>query len=169
MTDADKWAGLQKELVKIADELYKPRGRKQQINVKLKDYHELEQKVQDAKKAYPAYLNLQSQLNDVKADYAHQQTELLQLQRHIQADRQLESYLPLIREQSELAKISKNDLLTGFDDSDKAILDRYRANITSAISQVKDNQKQVDEIKKKLPVRLRHNISMRKINFKLMH
>lgn len=148
VTDADKWAGLQKELSKMADELYKPRGRKQQINVKLKDYHELEQKVQDAKKAYPAYLNLQSKLDDVTANYAHQHNELLQLQRHIQADQQLESYLPLIRERSELAKISENDLLTGFDDTDEAIFDRYRADITSVIAQVKDNQKQVDEIKK---------------------
>lgn len=140
VTDADQWAQLQKALAKTADKLYKPRGRTKTINVKLKQYRKLEEAVQQAKEAYPRYLSLTSKVADLTTQIADERTKLTAKQKQARQNHQVAQYLPLIKEQQELAHVNDQQVKPGFSEPDRQMLENFNLQIQSLTGQIAENQ-----------------------------
>ncbi|RRK09770.1 hypothetical protein D1831_10970 [Lactiplantibacillus garii] len=78
------WRDTAQTLRERADELYKPRGRKPELNQALQRYHELQTQVQAAKQHYPDYLALQAKIQTLQ----EQQTAAEQTVNQLSAQQQ---------------------------------------------------------------------------------
>ena len=73
------WRATAQSLRDHADELYKPRGRKSELNQALHRYHDLQIQVQAAKQNYPAYQELQAQIQSLQTAQAASERTLDEL------------------------------------------------------------------------------------------
>lgn len=90
---SDDWITLNQRLRKEADMIYKPRGRKQPLSEKLREYDALTAKVAAAKADYPKYQDLQTKTSEMTATLAAtQQTITTQSSALNQLDQLLQVY-----------------------------------------------------------------------------
>ncbi|GKT03730.1 ATP-binding protein [Furfurilactobacillus entadae] len=64
------WIELAERLTKAADDVYKPRGRKPRLNQELATYHDLQDRVRQAADRYPAFVQLQREIQQGNANVA---------------------------------------------------------------------------------------------------
>lgn len=90
---SDDWITLNQRLRKEADMIYKPRGRKQPLSEKLREYDDLTARVTAAKADYPKYQDLQTKTSEMTATLAAtQQTITTQRSALNQLDQLLQVY-----------------------------------------------------------------------------
>ncbi|WP_413627205.1 AAA family ATPase [Fructilactobacillus vespulae] len=67
----NQWLNLKNKIAKDAGEIYKPRGRKQELNGLLKGYEELEEEVNQAKQKYPEFIDLSQREKELNQELEH--------------------------------------------------------------------------------------------------
>ncbi|WP_048000593.1 ATP-binding protein [Lactiplantibacillus herbarum] len=103
------WRDTATALRKNADELYKPRGRKPELNQALQRYHALSEQVKTAKQRYPEYVSLQDRLQGLQAEQARQQREEERLNTEQQRLANLRNQWPLYQQLQQLQSGSADD------------------------------------------------------------
>lgn len=103
------WRDTATALRKNADELYKPRGRKPELNQALQRYHALNEQVKTAKQRYPEYVMLQDQLQGLQAEQARQQRESERLNAEQQRLANLRNQWPVYQQLRQLQLLSSTD------------------------------------------------------------
>jgi len=103
------WRDTATALRKNADERYKPRGRKPELNQALQRYHALSEQVKTAKQRYPEYVALQDQLQGLQAEQARQQREAERLNAEQQRLANLRNQWPVYQQLQQLQGMSSAD------------------------------------------------------------
>lgn len=77
--DSQQWRATASKLREQADDLYKPRGRKPELNQALQRYQQLKAQVAQAQARYPEYQDLQANLDTLKTQQQAQRQQLTQV------------------------------------------------------------------------------------------
>ena len=103
------WRATAQSLRDNADELYKPRGRKPELNQALHRYHDLQIQVQAAKQNYPAYQELQAQIQSLQTEQAASERTLNELNTQQQRLAELRNQWPVYQQLQQLrAQVSQD-------------------------------------------------------------
>lgn len=92
---SSQWLGLIKDHDKKADEIYKPKGRKPELNIRLKEYEQLDAQVQQAAGQYDHYQELVTQVANLKQTLHDQRQQLVQEQAHLNHLQELNQIMPV--------------------------------------------------------------------------
>lgn len=96
------WRATATALRDQADELYKPRGRKPELNQALRQYHELETQVAAARSNYPEYQRLQTQIQTLAAQQTSSERQLAELNTQQQHLANLRNQWPVYQQLTQL-------------------------------------------------------------------
>ncbi len=95
---SDDWITLNQRLRKEADAIYKPRGRKQPLSEKLREYDALTEKVAAAKADYPRYQDLQTKESETAQALAACQSAITNQDSALTNLNQIEQLYPYYKE-----------------------------------------------------------------------
>ncbi|ETY74436.1 ATP-binding protein [Lactiplantibacillus fabifermentans] len=96
------WRATAAALRASADELYKPRGRKPELNQALQQYQAMTTQVAAARAQYPQYQQLQREIQQLQADQARQQRDLQATEQRQQTLANLRNQWPVYQQLQQL-------------------------------------------------------------------
>lgn len=146
ITNSDQWFGLQKELEKQAKSIYSERGRKPELNLQLKRYQELEDKVQSARQDYLNFQTLKKEAVNTSNQLKTARLNLKKRQGRSRENQRIASSFPLLAKYNELQLVNESQLQEGFSDADVLTFQTMNSRISSYQDQLKANKKQMEEI-----------------------
>ncbi|WP_137597349.1 ATP-binding protein [Paucilactobacillus kaifaensis] len=167
---SSQWLALIKEHDKIADEIYKPKGRKPELNIRLKEYEQLDAQVQQAAGQYDHYQDLLTRMAKLGQELQDERRQLDQDQNRLEHLQELSQLMPVFTRLNE-ADLKTTVVITNDDVTQVQQLQADLAEITAQQVQVQQqlntvaqdgqlNRKQqfyfdhinkFDEIKQSLP------------------
>ncbi|USS86764.1 AAA family ATPase [Fructilactobacillus cliffordii] len=140
----NQWLGLEKEIKSETDDLYKLRGKKPELNQKLKEYDELSQEIQRAQMQYTEYLELTQQIvqgqTEVKKLQQQEATTQKELQKTYKDQQDWSEY-------QELQQLDQQDLTPkpGYTQADLDQLQRLQTEIDFLKQNVAKGREQVQK------------------------
>ncbi|KIS04060.1 ATP-binding protein [Paucilactobacillus wasatchensis] len=138
---SSQWLDLIKEHRKNADEIYKPRGSKPQLNQRLKEYKALNIKVQQAAGRYDHYQTLLAQVNSASEKLTKNRAHLKQVQLELEHLQGLKRLMPIFLK---LKATTTNQVeLTN---EDIAQVQQLQADLTQINSQVQNLTQQLTDV-----------------------
>ncbi|USS87615.1 AAA family ATPase [Fructilactobacillus hinvesii] len=138
----NQWLGLEKEIQTQTGDLYKPRGKKPELNQKLQEHDNLEKEIQRAQTQYPEYLELTESLAQLETDIHSLQQQEATAQQELQQTYKEEQDWD---EYQELTDLKQRNLTAqaGYRVSDWNQLQKLQAEIEVLTKNVNQQRKQV--------------------------
>lgn len=141
---SQEWLAQSQQLTKHADELYKPRGRKQPLVKHLKEYQELRGRLADARDQYAEYQELQHQEQSLTDQQTRLAEELPDLKQRVGKLEHLQRLWPVY--QTWRAGQQQSQLQYQMSDETIAKVQGLQTSLAEVQRQLKDNQETVNRL-----------------------
>lgn len=138
---SQEWLAQSNKLAKQADELYKPRGRKQPVVKHLKEYQELRGRLADARDQYAEYQQLQQQVQSLTSQQQRLATQRPDCKQQVAKLEHLQRLWPVYRNWQ--AGQQKNQLRHEMSDETIAKVQGLQTSLAEVQRQLKANQETV--------------------------
>lgn len=139
---SSQWLELIRKHDKAADEIYKPKGRKPELNIRLKEYEVLDDQVKRAAGQYDHYQDLLSRVAKIEQALRDDRRQLEQNQTRLEHLQKLSQLMPIFN-QLKQADTKQTVILTNEDVTQIQQLQADLAEITAQQSQVQQQIKTV--------------------------
>lgn len=139
---SSQWLGLIKEHDKTADEIYKPKGRKPALNIRLKEYEQLTQQVHQAAGQYDHYQDLLVQVGEQADELRKRQQKLTEVQAKLEHVQELNRLMPTFMKLKSATTTKQVALTNG----DVTQIQQLQADLAETASQRDQRQTQLEAV-----------------------